>query len=167
MNQLMATTALALVFASGASIAQTPSRTTEMQNVTVNGVPVPYETYAADLPAGFTLQALVGNAHTHYMQARRAAEYSEALRKRGVASQPVVSVAIDNSAGAGVAKQIQLVNGARETIAIVNVYCKRSVPSGGPHCKLVPRQMGVDTANQRLASIQTGALKLAEVQLRD
>jgi transcriptional regulator GlxA family with amidase domain len=167
MNLLVATTAFALVLASGASVAQTQSRATEMQNVTVNGVPVPYETYAADLSAGFTLQALVGNAHTHYMQAKRAAEHSEALRKRGFASQPIVSVAIDNSAGAGVAKQIQLVNGARETIAIVNVYCKRSVPSGGPHCKLVPRQMGADTDGQRLASIQTGAFKLTEVQLRD
>ena len=166
MNPLIATTALALVLASGAGIAQTQSRATEMQNVTVNGVPVPYETYAADL-SGFTLQALVGNAHTHYMQAKRAAEHSEALRKRGFASQPIVSVAIDNSAGAGVAKQIQLVNGARETIAIVNVYCKRSVPSGGPHCKLVPRQTGADTDGQRVASIQTGAFNLTEVQLRD
>lgn len=167
MNPLIATTAFALVLASGASIAQTPSRATEMQNVTVNEVPVPYETYAAELPAGFTLQALVGNAHTHYMQAKRAAEHSEALRKRGAASPSFVSVAIDNSAGAGVAKQIQLVNAARETVAIVNVYCKRSVPSGGPHCKLVPRSMGTDTDSQRLASIQAGSMKLTEVQLRD
>jgi hypothetical protein len=167
MNPLIATTALALVFASGANLAQAPSRTTEMQNVTVNGVPVSYETYAADLPAGFTLQALVGNAHTHYMQAKRAAEHSEALRKRGFASQPIVSVAIDNSMGAGVAKQIRLVDADRQTIAIVNVYCKRSVPSGGPRCKLVPRQTGADMASERLASIQGGALKLTEVQLRD
>lgn len=167
MKPLMATTALALVLASGASIAQTQSPPTEMQNVTVNGVPVPYETYAADLPAGFTLQALVGNAHTHYMQARRAAEQAEARRKQGFASQPIVSVAIDNSAGAGVAKQIQLVDAARQTIAIVNVYCKRSVPSGGPRCKLVPRQMGGDMDGQRLASIRNGTLNIAQVQLRD
>jgi hypothetical protein len=56
---------------------------------------------------------------------------------------------------------------ARQTIAIVNVYCKRSVPSGGPRCKLVPRQMGGDMDGQRLASIRNGTLNIAQVQLRD
>ncbi|MEP7184345.1 MAG: hypothetical protein ABI767_00790 [Rhodanobacter sp.] len=161
------TLVLALACVGGVSAAQDKTRTTNMRNVTVNELPVQYETYVADLHMGYTLQVLVGHAHRHYVQAQRAAEKSEALRMRGTALQPIIAVAIDDSSGPGVARQIQLTNSAQETVAIVNVYCKRAVPSGGPHCKLAPLPMRTTTDNQRLASMQAGNLQLVEVDLHN
>lgn len=163
---IIATTALGLACVGGAGVAQEQTQTTNMQDVVVTGVRAPYETYVADLHTGYQLQALVGNTHRRYLQAQRAADRSESLRVRGLAMQPLVSVAIDNSSGAGVAKQIRLINAAHDTVAIVNVYCKRAVSSGGPHCQLAPRPMR-GSSSQRLASAQAAPLELAQVQLRD
>jgi hypothetical protein len=100
------------------------------------------------------------------MQARRAADKSESLRRQGLALQPLVSVAIDNSSGPGVARQVQLINAAGETVAIVNVYCKRTVPSGGAHCRMDPRPTRASASDQRLASTQAGDLPLVVVNSR-
>lgn len=166
MNKLIiaTTAAFGLACIGGVSIAQDQTQTTNMQDVLVTGVPASYETYVADLHTGYQLQALVGNTRSHYLQAQRAVDRSESLRKQGLAQQPLVSVAIDNSSGAGVARQIQLIDGARNTVAIVNVYCRRAAPSGGPHCQLAPQQ--TDRSDQRLASIQAGQPRLAQVDVR-
>lgn len=156
------TTLLGLACAAGVSVAQDQTQTTNMQNVTVTQLPAPYDVYIADLGLSYKLEAVVGNTHGQYVQARRAVERSEALRVRGLAVKPLVSVAIDNSSGPGTARQIRLINSARETVAIVNVYCKRSVPAGGAHCKLAPRRMQTSMDSQRLASTQMGQLQLAE-----
>jgi hypothetical protein len=100
------------------------------------------------------------------MQAQRAADKSEFLRMRGLAAQSLVSVAIDNSSGPGVARQFQLINAARETVAIVNVYCKRAAPSGSPHCMMAPRPTRASTSDQRVASTQAGNLQLAAANVR-
>lgn len=159
-------TALGLASAGGASLAQDQAQTTQLQNVVVTGVRTPYETYVADLQTGYQLQALVGHTHRQYMQAQRAASKSESLRRQGLTLQPVVSVAIDNSSGPGMARQIQLINAARETVAIVNVYCKRVVPSGGPRCRMDPRPTRAGKSGERLASIQAADLRLAVADLR-
>src|SRR5690348_10096709 len=100
------TLAFGLICAGGASAAQDQAQTTNLRNVTVNAVPGQYETYVADLHTGYSLHALVGNTHRQYVQARRATEQSEAVRQSGTAVSSV-AVAIDNSAGPGVARQIQ------------------------------------------------------------
>ncbi len=165
---IIATTiALALAGVGGVSSAQDQTRTTNMRKVTVDAVRAQYDTYVVDLDVGYKLNALVGNSHRQFVQAQRAAEKSEALRMRGIALQPLVAVAIDNSSGPGVARQIHLINSAQYTVAIVNVYCKRAVPSGGAHCKLAPVRMSTNTYSQRLASTQAGQLQLAEVDLHD
>ena len=168
MNKLIIATTTALGFAcvGGASFAQDQSQPTNMQDVVVAGVRAPYEIYVANLRTGYQLQALVGNTHERYLQAQRAADRSESLRTRGLAVQPLVSVAIDNSSGAGVARQFQLINAANETVAIVDVYCKRSVPSGGPHCLLAPRLMGTGGSSERVAFSQAGQLQIAAVDRR-
>lgn len=165
MNKLIIATALGFASVAGVSVAQDQMQTTRLQNVVVTGVRAPYETYVADLHTGYQLQALVGHTHKHYIQAQRAAEKSESMRMRGLALQPLVSVAIDNSSGAGVARRIQLINGANETVAVVDVYCKRSMPSGGPRCQLAPRPMGASGSSERVASTQAGQLQIAQVVL--
>jgi hypothetical protein len=158
--------ALGLAGAGGATLAQDQTQTTELQDIVVTGVRAPYETYVTHLDAGFQLQALVGNTHRQYMQARRAADRLESLRMQGRWERPLVSVSIDNSSGAGVARQFQLINGEHETVAIVNVYCKRSMPSGGPRCRMAPQSTGAGSG-QRLASIKAADLQLAVVQMPD
>ena len=167
MKKLILATTIALGLASvgGVSLAQDQTQTTQLQNVVVTGQRASYETYVANLDTGFQMQALVGHTHRQYVKAQRAADQLESLRMQGVAQQPLVSVAIDNSSGPGVARQFQLINAARETIAIVNVYCKRSMPSGGPRCRMAP-QSTVGTSGQRLASNQAGDLQLAVVETR-
>lgn len=167
MKHLIIATTIALGLASVGSVgaAQDETQTTNMQNVTVTQAPAQYETYVADLHLGYGLEALVGNTHRQYVQAQRAAERSEALRMWGIAQQPLVAVAIDNSSGSGVAKQIQLTDSAQGTVAIVNVYCKRVVPSEVKHCMLAPLPVSGNTYSQRLASRQVGRLQLAEVDL--
>lgn len=134
------------------SAAQEQTQATNLQNFTVTGIPAPYETYVVDLQAGYGLQALVGNTRTQYIQAQRAAEASEALRMKGMALKPYVAVAIDNSSDPGVARQIQLMDSAQNTVAIVNVYCKRSVPARGNHCRLVAVPVSTKTYGERVAS---------------
>lgn len=163
---IVATTAvLGLTCVVGVSVAQDQTQATEMQNITVTGVRMPYEVYTANLDTGYQLQTLVGHTHKKFMQAQRAADQSESLRKRGISIQPVVAVAIDNSSGPGVARQIQLIDSGRNTVAIVNVYCKRVVPSGGPRCRLAPLPMQNSKSGERLAATQPGYLQVASVDL--
>lgn len=161
------TLALGLVCAGGVSAAQDETQATTMRNVNVNAEPAQYETYVADLHTSFTLHALVGHTHRQYVQARQTAERSESLRKRGMATQRHVSVAVDNSSGPGVARQFHLLDGDHQTIAIVNVYCKRIVPSGGPHCRLDPVSIRASRSSQSLAATQAEYLQVAEVDQRD
>jgi hypothetical protein len=162
---LAMTTALGLASVGGVSLAQDQTQTTQLQNVLVTGQRTPYETYITHLDAGFQLQALVGHTHKQYMQAQRAAEQLESQRMQGLAQQPVVSVAIDNSAGPGVARQFQLIDANSETVAIVNVYCKRSMPSEGQRCQMAP-QATATMPEQGLASIQASGLRVAMVNTR-
>jgi hypothetical protein len=135
---IASTIALSLACAGSISAAQDEIHTTNLQTFTVTATGQ-YETYFVDLHTGYGLKALVGNTHRQYMQAERVAEGSEALRQQGMARQPFVSVAIDNSIGPGVAKRFLLMDSAQSTVAIVDVYCKRAVPAGGKHCQLFPR----------------------------
>jgi hypothetical protein len=137
-----------------------------MRDSTVNAVPS-YETYVADLPTGYALHALVGNTHRQYVQAQRDAERSDSLRRSGIAVPAHVSVAIDNFSGPGAARQIWLIDGSRETVAIVNVYCKRVMPSGGPRCRLAPLPMSGSRDSDSLASIHGAYLQVAQVGLPD
>jgi hypothetical protein len=89
------------------------------------------------------LEAFVGSTHKQYVQAARAAERSETLRKLGMAPQPFVAVAIDNSINPGLAQRILLTDSAQSTVAIVDVYCKRIAPVGGRRCQLFSRQVQV------------------------
>jgi hypothetical protein len=161
------TLAFGLICAGGVSAAQdeTQAQTTNMRDVTVNAVPGQYEIYRAHLQPGYTLHALVGNTHRQYVQARRTADQSESLRKRGIDAP--IAVAIDNASGPGVARQIQLIDSAWNTVAIVNVYCKRVMPSGGARCRLAPLRMSSSRYSLRQASIQAEYLHIAEVDLRD
>jgi hypothetical protein len=139
---IIATTiALSLACAGSISAAQDETHATNLENFTVTAPPGQYETYFVDLHTGYGLEAFVGNTHTQYVQAARAAERSEALRKLGIAPQPFVAVAIDNSIGPGVAKRVLLFDAAQSAVAIVDVYCKRAAPAGGKHCQLYPRQV--------------------------
>lgn len=167
MKKLILATTIALGLASvgGVSLAQDQAQTTQLQNVVVTGQRAPYETYVTNLDAGFQMQALVGHTHRQYMKAQRAADKLESLRMQGLAQQPVVSVAIDNSSAPGVARQFQLLNADNETVAIVNVYCKRSMPSEGQRCRMAPQRTAY-TSGQRVASIRAGELRLAEVNMR-
>jgi len=168
-KQLVIATTVALGLAGACSVgfAQDETQTTNMQKVTVTLAPGEYETYVADLNLGYGLEAHVGNTHRQYMRAQRAAQSSEALRMSGMSQRSLVTVAIDNSSAPGVAKQIRLIGPARDTVAIVNVYCKRVVSSGGKHCLLTPLTVRGNTYSQRLASTQAGRLQLAEVDLHD
>jgi hypothetical protein len=146
---LAATVAFGLACVASTSAAQ--DQTTELQNVTVTGMPTPYAVYVIDFDMGYGLKALVGHTHRQYMQAQRAAAASETLRKQGLAESPYVSVAIDNS-GFGLAKQIQLIDAERNTVAIVNVYCKGVAPSQGSRCKLVSVPTSNNAYRPRVAS---------------
>lgn len=143
---------LGLACIAGASAAQEATRTTNLKYVTVTGTPTPYEIYVVDLDRAYGLQVLVGNNHKQYMHAQRAADRSEALRKQGISQGSYVAVAIDNSSGPGVARQIQLSEPGRGTVAIVDVYCKAFVHSGGDHCTLAPWPRSAGTEQQRMAS---------------
>lgn len=167
MKHVMHATTLAfgLVVAGGASAAQDQAQTTTLRDVTVTAVPGQYETYVANLHTGYSLHALVGNTHRQYVQARQMADRSESVRKSGT---PVthIAVAIDNSAGPGVARQIQVIDPARNTVSIVNVYCKRAVLEGDPHCALAPVPMQAGNAGERVASTQASYPQVAAVDLR-
>ncbi|RDS84890.1 hypothetical protein DWU98_02745 [Dyella monticola] len=136
---IIATTiVLGLACVGSSSVAQDQTQATNLQNFSVTAPAAQYETYAVTLPMGFGLQAFVGNTHRQYVQAARAAEGSEALRMKGMATQPFVTVAIDNSDGPGVAKRFLLTDSVQNTVAIVDVYCKRAAPEG-KRCRLVPQ----------------------------
>jgi hypothetical protein len=156
------TVALGLSCISGVSAAQDESeQTTRLQRVTVTAAPGQYETYTVDLNTGYALQTLVGHTHRQYVQAQREAARSEALRKQGMALLPVVTVAIDNSSGPGMARRILLFDGNRALVAVVDVHCKRVAPAEGKRCQLVSR----DASGQSLASREMGRLQLAKVDL--
>jgi hypothetical protein len=138
---IASTIALGFVCAGSISAAQDQIHTTNLPNFTVTAPIGQYETYFVDLHTGYGLEALVGNTHRQYVQAERAAERSEALRKMGIASQPFVAVAIDNSIGPGVAQRVLVMDSAQSTVAVVDVYCKRVAPAGSKHCQLFPRQV--------------------------
>ncbi|MBQ4856038.1 hypothetical protein IMW82_15315 [Rhodanobacter sp. B2A1Ga4] len=156
--------ALGLACASGGSIAQDQSRTASLQNIMVTAPAGQYETYTVDLNTGFGLKVLVGNRHGQYMEARRATESLEGLRKQGMAQSPFVNVAIDNSPGESHAWKILLSDRARRTLAIVDVYCKHFVRNDGKQCRLVPRPVSGSSDNQLAASTETRGASLAEVQ---
>jgi len=162
---LATTTALGLASIGGVVLAQDQTQTTQLQNVVVTGERAAYETYVTQLDAGYQFQALVGHTHRQYMKAQRAADQLESLRMQGLAQQPVVSVAIDNSSAPGVARQFQLVNADNQTVAIVNVYCKRAMPSEGQRCQMAARATAGASA-QRVASIEAGDLRVAMVRMR-
>jgi len=157
------TIALALACAGSVSAAQDQTRTTNLQHVTVNAPPGQYETYTVDLTRNYGLEALVGSTHKEYMEAQRTADSSETMRKHGMAQRPVVTVAVDNSMGAGVAKQFQLIDANQGTVAIVNVYCKRVMPSGGPRCQLAPQSVRPDFMASVRNRGELEGLRLAEV----
>ena len=163
------TLALGLICAGGVSAAQdeTQTQATNMRDVTVNAIPGQYETYVANLHTGYTLHALVGNTHRQYVQAQRAADRSESLRKLGIAGPAHVDVAIDNASGPGVARQIRLIDPAWNTVAIVNVYCKRVMPSGNARCRLDALPASNSRYSQRLASTQAEYLQVAAVDLHN
>ncbi|WP_199535889.1 hypothetical protein [Dyella psychrodurans] len=148
---IASTVALSLACAGSISVAQDQTRATNLQNFTVTAPAVQYETYFVNLPMGYGLEALVGNTHRQYVQAARAAEGWEAMRKQGMASQPFVAVAIDNSTDPGVARRFVLSDSAQNTVAVVDVYCKRAAPEG-KRCLLVPSRSG-STYSHRLASV--------------
>lgn len=155
--------AVGLVGASG-GIAQDQSQTADLQNITVTAPAGQYETYAIDLNTGFGLKVLVGNRHGQYMEARRATERLENLRKQGMAQAPFVNVAIDNSSGEGHAWQILLSDHAQRTLAIVDVYCGHFARDGGKRCLLVPLSVPGSLGNQVAASSETRDALLAQVQ---
>lgn len=159
------TFAFGLICIGGVSAAQDQTQAPELRGVTVTAVPGQYETYVADLDTGYSLQALVGHTHRQYMRAWRSADRSESARKRGI-PVPGLAVAIDNSSGAGVARQFRVIDAARNTVAIVDVYCKRTMPSGGPRCTVASRPMRSGNAGPQLAATQAG-VRIAEVSLRD
>jgi hypothetical protein len=142
MKSLIIATTIALGFVCAGSIsaAQDQIHTTNLPNFNVTAPAGQYETYFIDLHIGYGLEALVGNTHSQYVQAERAAEQSETLRRQGIATQPFVAVAIDNSNGPGVAQRVLLFDSAQSTVAIVDVYCKRAAPAGGKHCQFFTRQ---------------------------
>lgn len=158
-------TALCLIGFGSASVAQDAARTTELRSVSVTSAPGQYETYAIDLPAGFVLETLVGHTHRQYMQAKRAAEASEALRKQGRARQPVVAMAfeIEYGEGNGNAWQVRMSDPTEGTLAIVNVYCQPVVPSTGHSCRLVSLPVRQRAFRQSLAARPAQSLQLTQV----
>ncbi|HKT27268.1 hypothetical protein [Dyella sp.] len=148
---ITSTIALGLACAGSISAAQDQTQATSLQNLTVTAPVGQYETYVVDLHTGYGLAALVGNTHRQYVQAARAAERSEALRKMGMAEQSVLAVAIDNSDGLGVAKRFLVSDSSQSTVAIVDVYCKRVSMTNGKHCIVFSRGFG-QTHDQRVAS---------------
>lgn len=147
---LASVVAFGVVCVASASVAQ-DTETTNLRNVTVTGTWAPYETYVVDVDRAYGLHVLVGHNHRQYMEAQRVVASLEALRMKGLAPGPYVSVAIDNSSGPGVGRQIQLMDEGRNTVALVNAYCKASVPSGGDRCKFAPRSASTDAYRQRVA----------------
>ena len=148
---IASTFSFGLACAGSISAAQDQTQATSLQSLTVTAPVGEYETYVVDLHTGYGLAALVGNTHSQYMQAARAAERSEAQRRMGMAQQPVLVVAIDNSDGPGVAKRFLVSDSSQSTVAIVDVYCKRAVMASGKHCMLFSRGFG-QSDSQRVAS---------------
>lgn len=158
------TITLGLACSSGTSLAQDQSQAANLQNVTVTAPPGQYETYVVDLNPDYGLEVRVGSTHSQYMQAQRATDRSEALRKQGMAQSPFVAVAIDNSSGPGLARQVQLVDGAQNTLAIVNVYCHHVARSDGKRCQVVSEPVSTNAYSQRLASREVRPVLLAQIR---
>ena len=168
MKRLIIGTTIALSLACIGSIGATQDtiQATNLQHVTVNAPPGQYETYIVDLHMGYGFEAFVGNTHRQYMQAQREAERLEGLRKQGMARRSLVSVAVDNSTGHGLAKQFQLIDASRHTVAIVNVYCKQFVRSGGNRCQVVSQSYG-PASGERLASVRVAHRAAGALDRRD
>lgn len=158
---MVVVTVLALACGSGIAAAQEGHESATMQRgVTVTATAGHYETYALPLAVGFSLQARVGNTHREYLQATRAASQLEQQRMQGLAQEPFVTVAIDNSTGSGAAWEYRLADQHDRTLAIVDVYCKRAA-SAGNHCRMVSRRFAGESD---LAVLPGGQTPLALVQ---
>lgn len=155
---------LGLACASGISPAQDQSQAANLRDVTVTAAVGQYETYVVNLNPSYGLEVRVGNTHSQYMQAQRATDRSEVLRKQGMAQSPFVAVAIDNSTGPGLARQVRLSDRAQNTLAIVNVYCRHLVRADGKRCQLVSQPVSTNAYSQRLASMEERRLLLAQIQ---
>ncbi|KZC24292.1 hypothetical protein RHOFW104T7_09380 [Rhodanobacter thiooxydans] len=163
---IIATTlAFGLVCASGVGVAQAQSQAASLQHVTVTAVPGQYETYVVDLNQDYKLEVLVGSTHRQYMQAQRTTDRSETLRKQGRAQSPFVTVAIDDSSGPGLARQVRLLDRAQNMLAIVNVYCHHVVRADGNRCLLVSQPVSTNAYGRSLASRRMGSQSLAQVQV--
>lgn len=167
MKRTIIATALAfgLVCASGVGVAREQSQTANLQHVTVTAAPGQYETYVVDLNPDYGLKVLVGSTHRQYMQAQRTTNRSEALRKQGMAPSPFVTVAIDNSSGPGLARQVRLLDRAQNMLAIVDVYCHHVVRAEGNHCLLVSEPVSTNAYRQSVASRRMGRQSLAQVRV--
>lgn len=160
---IIATIAFGLVCASGVSIAQEQSQTANLRDVTVTALGQ-YETYVVNLKAGYGLEVRVGNTHRQYMRASRSTAKSEMMRKQGMAPSPIVAVAVDNSSGPGLARQIQLFDRMQNTLAIVNVYCKHAAKAG-QRCRVVPTLDSTDAYSESLASVVTEGPSLGQMRI--
>lgn len=154
---------LGLAGVSGTVVAQSVVPSVDLRRVTVTASPGQYENYAIALGAGYALHVRVGNTHRQYMEALRATESSETLRREGRAPAPFVAVALDNASAPGLARQVRLVDRAQNTLAIVDVYCKRLASDAGNHCRLIGRPVAGDDDRQSLASLPQGRLELAQI----
>lgn len=161
---IVMTIALGLAGASGISLAQDQSQAANLPNVTVTAAPGQYETYVVNLNPAYGLEVRVGNTRRQYVQAQRATDRLEELRKQGMAQSPSVAVAIDNSSGPGLARQVQLFDRDQNTLAIVNVYCHHVVRVDGKHCQLVSQPVSANPYSQRLASREMRRPLLAQIQ---
>lgn len=156
---IVAVTALAL--ASAAAVAQErPDSAVMQQRVTVTAAPGDYEVYEIALDTGYSLQARVGSTHRQYVQAVQSAAELETLRKQDKARGAFVTVAIDNSAAPGSARQIRLTDGRSNTLAIVDVHCKRVAPAGD-RCQLFSLPV---RGQPRLAVLPDDHVPLAQVR---
>jgi|SRR5215469_8536237 len=151
---IASTIAIGLACAGSISASQDQTQVTNLQNLTVTAPIGQYEAYVIDLHTGFGFAALVGNTYNQYLQAQKAADRSEALRKMGRAQQPLVAVAIDNSEGPGVAKRFLMSDANQNTVAIVDVYCRRSPSLSGKRCWMYSRGPGL-SSGQHVASVTT------------
>lgn len=162
-HSIIATTiALGLACACGVSTAQDAPQTANLQDVEVIAAPGQFEIYTINLSPDYGLKVLVGHTHRQYMQARRAAEGAEALRKQGRALSPSLSVALDNSSGPGMGRRILVSDSTQGAVAVVEVYCKHVVQASRKRCLLV----SLHPSGQSLASKATEHLHVAVADLR-
>ncbi|KZC15358.1 hypothetical protein RHOFW510R12_16145 [Rhodanobacter sp. FW510-R12] len=56
-----------------------------------------------------------------------------------------------------------LLDGAQNTVAVVDAYCKQAAPADGQRCRLVSRPVAANASGRSLASSEVGSLRLTEV----